>query len=72
MQRRPSPLSSAVSSLSNLAFCNAFTLSEDELVTMIFLPFGAGQETTTHLISGRLFACYRMKINCVSCGAIQA
>lgn len=28
------------------------TLSEDELVSMIFLLFGAGQETTTHLISG--------------------
>ena len=26
------------------------TLSEDELVSMIFLLFGAGQETTTHLI----------------------
>ena len=32
------------------------TLSEDELVSMIFLLFGAGQETTTHLISGGLFA----------------
>jgi cytochrome P450 len=31
-------------------------LSEDELVSMIFLLFGAGQETTTHLISGGLFA----------------
>jgi cytochrome P450 PksS len=31
-------------------------LSEDELVAMIFLLFGAGQETTTHLISGGLFA----------------
>jgi cytochrome P450 len=31
------------------------TLSEDELVSMIFLLFGAGQETTTHLISGGLF-----------------
>ena len=30
-------------------------LSEDELVSMIFLLFGAGQETTTHLISGGLF-----------------
>lgn len=32
------------------------TLSEDELVSMIILLFGAGQETTTHLISGGLFA----------------
>lgn len=31
-------------------------LSEDELVSMIFLLFGAGQETTTHLISGGLLA----------------
>jgi len=31
------------------------TLSEDELVSMTFLLFGAGQETTTHLISGRAF-----------------
>jgi cytochrome P450 len=31
-------------------------LSEDELVSMVFLLFGAGQETTTHLISGGLFA----------------
>ncbi|TIP26412.1 MAG: cytochrome P450 [Mesorhizobium sp.] len=31
-------------------------LSDDELVSMIFLLFGAGQETTTHLISGGLFA----------------
>ncbi|WP_246800905.1 cytochrome P450 [Mesorhizobium amorphae] len=31
-------------------------LSGDELVSMIFLLFGAGQETTTHLISGGLFA----------------
>lgn len=31
-------------------------LSEDELVSMIFLLFGAGQETTTHLLSGGLFA----------------
>jgi cytochrome P450 len=31
-------------------------LSEDELVSMIFLLFGAGQETTTHLISGGIFA----------------
>lgn len=29
-------------------------LSEEELVSMIFLLFGAGQETTTHLISGGL------------------
>ena len=27
-------------------------LSEDQMVSMIFLLFGAGQETTTHLISG--------------------
>lgn len=32
------------------------TLSDDELVSMIFLLFGAGQETTTHLISGGLMA----------------
>jgi len=42
------------------ALCDAATdgqtLSEDELVSMIFLLFGAGQETTTHLISGGLFA----------------
>ncbi|TAJ83547.1 cytochrome P450 [Reyranella sp.] len=31
------------------------TLREDELVSMIFLLFGAGQETTTHLIAGGLF-----------------
>ncbi len=31
-------------------------LSEDELIAMVFLLFGAGQETTTHLISGGLFA----------------
>lgn len=31
-------------------------LSEDELVSMVFLLFGAGQETTTHVISGGLFA----------------
>ena len=31
-------------------------LSVDELVSMIFLLFGAGQETTTHLISGGLYA----------------
>jgi cytochrome P450 len=30
-------------------------LSEDELVSMIFLLFGAGQETTTHLLAGGLF-----------------
>lgn len=35
---------------------NGQTLSEDETVSMIFLLFGAGQETTTHLISGGLFA----------------
>jgi cytochrome P450 len=32
------------------------TLSEDELVSMVFLLFGAGQETTTHLIAGGLHA----------------
>jgi cytochrome P450 len=32
------------------------TLSEDELVSMVFLLFGAGQETTTHLISGGLYS----------------
>jgi cytochrome P450 len=32
------------------------TLSEDELVSMIFLIFGAGLETTTHLIAGGLLA----------------
>lgn len=31
-------------------------LTEDQLASMIFLLFGAGQETTTHLISGGLFA----------------
>jgi cytochrome P450 PksS len=31
-------------------------LSEDELVSMIFLLFGAGQETTTHLIADGLWA----------------
>lgn len=31
-------------------------LSEDELVSMVFLLFGAGQETTTHLIAGGLQA----------------
>jgi cytochrome P450 len=30
-------------------------LTEDELVSMVFLLFGAGQETTTHLISGGIF-----------------
>lgn len=34
-------------------------LSEDELVSMIFLLFGAGQETTTHLISGGLLEILR-------------
>jgi cytochrome P450 len=34
-------------------------LSEDELVSMIFLLFGAGQETTTHLISGGLLELLR-------------
>ena len=29
-------------------------LTEDELVSMVFLLFGAGQETTTHLIAGGL------------------
>lgn len=42
------------------ALCDAkidgATLSEDELVSMVFLLFGAGLETTTHLISGGLFA----------------
>lgn len=32
------------------------SLSEDELVSMVFLLFGAGQETTTHLISGGILA----------------
>lgn len=31
---------------------NGRKLSEDEIVSMIFLLFGAGQETTTHLIAG--------------------
>ncbi|EHK56023.1 cytochrome P450 family protein [Allomesorhizobium alhagi] len=31
-------------------------LTEDELVSMVFLLFGAGQETTTHLIAGGLWA----------------
>lgn len=30
-------------------------LSEDEMLSMIFLLFGAGQETTTHLIGGGLY-----------------
>lgn len=34
-------------------------LTEDELVSMIFLLFGAGQETTTHLISGGLLEILR-------------
>lgn len=34
-------------------------LTEDEIVSMIFLLFGAGQETTTHLISGGLFEILR-------------
>lgn len=34
-------------------------LSEDELVSMIFLLFGAGQETTTHLLSGGLLEILR-------------
>ena len=34
-------------------------LSEDEIVSMIFLLFGAGQETTTHLISGGLLEILR-------------
>lgn len=34
---------------------DAGRLTEDELVSMIFLLFAAGQETTTHLISGGLF-----------------
>lgn len=35
------------------------SLSEDEIVSMIFLLFGAGQETTTHLISGGLLEILR-------------
>ncbi|HTV69124.1 MAG TPA: cytochrome P450 [Rhizobiaceae bacterium] len=31
-------------------------LSDDELVSMIFLLFGAGQETTTHLLAGGIAA----------------
>lgn len=34
-------------------------LSEDELVSMLFLLFGAGQETTNHLISGGLLELLR-------------
>lgn len=34
-------------------------LTEDELVSMIFLLFGAGQETTTHLIAGGLLEILR-------------
>jgi cytochrome P450 len=30
-------------------------LTEDEMVSMIFLLFGAGQETTTHLIAGGIY-----------------
>jgi cytochrome P450 len=37
------------------ATADGHKLSEDELVSMIFLLFGAGQETTTHLIAGGLF-----------------
>ena len=33
--------------------------TEDELVSMIFLLFGAGQETTTHLIAGGFFEILR-------------
>ena len=46
-------------------------LSEDELISMIFLLFGAGQETTTHLIAGGLFALLSHKDQCASCAAIQ-
>ena len=35
---------------------NDGSLSEDELVSMIFLLFGAGQETTTHLLAGGIWA----------------
>lgn len=38
------------------AATDGHTLSEDELVSMILLLFGAGQETTTHLIAGGLYA----------------
>jgi cytochrome P450 PksS len=41
------------------AAINGRRLSEDELVSMIFLLFGAGQETTTHLISGGLLEILR-------------
>jgi cytochrome P450 PksS len=34
-------------------------LTEDEIVSMIFLLFGAGQETTTHLIAGGLLEILR-------------
>lgn len=34
-------------------------LTEDEIVSMIFLLFGAGQETTTHLIAGGLLELLR-------------
>lgn len=34
-------------------------LGEDEIVSMIFLLFGAGQETTTHLIAGGLLEILR-------------
>jgi cytochrome P450 PksS len=35
---------------------NGQALSDDELVSMVVLLFGAGQETTTHLIAGGMFA----------------
>ena len=41
------------------AFIDGRRLSEDELVSMLFLLFGAGQETTTHLISGGLLQLLR-------------
>ena len=44
-------------------------LSEDELVSMVFLLFGAGQETTTHLISGGLVA---LLSNEEQCNKLQA
>lgn len=34
-------------------------LSEDEMIAMIFLLFGAGQETTTHLLAGGLLEILR-------------
>lgn len=40
----------------NEARLDGQSLTEDELVSMIFLLFGAGQETTTHLLSGGLYA----------------